>query len=190
MTPLAVRLLSVSSLAVIACTTSHTAPSSADWQKQTYERNRTPRIIVQACLPTAEDVELISITTIRTDSFQRSSTSRSGQTAADQPYFEEYSAFPHETKAIVVAKTRPGPLFVFKPPHALSAAGWSAWVPPLFETNDSRTHFKILNDQQYSGSPASSDAPRLRFILMPFSEYLVRVGERRLGKLSETVPPC
>jgi hypothetical protein len=166
------------------------APTSGKWQQRLYEDNRTPRIILQVCVPDSNSGELVSLTTVRRDSLAGGHISKDGTTLGGQPYFEDYSGFVAETKAIVVSYSQEGLRYVFLPPKKLSPTEWTQWLPATYASDQRDVAFRILYGQDLNSVPVPVSSPRLRIILMPFVTYLDRVRDRRTGSFSEAVPQC
>jgi hypothetical protein len=47
-----------------------------------------------------------------------------------------------------------------------------------------------VQGRKYAVVPTPENAPKLRYRLMLFSDYLARVGARRDGAVKESVGPC
>jgi hypothetical protein len=180
------RALALLSVALSGCV----APASGNWQQRLYEDSRALRIVLQVCVPQVGDGKFVSLTTVRRDSLASGRMSRDGTTLGGQPYFETYSGFPAETRAIVVSYSQEGPWYVFSPPKKLSSADWTGWVLATYASEQRDVTFSILNGQEPKKVPVPGSSPRVRFILMPFVTHLDRVRDRRTGQFSESVPEC
>ena len=80
--------------------------------------------------------------------------------------------------------------YVFSTVKIVPREEWSDWLDPLFSTEDSDFIWRALHDKSYTKVPYIKGAPRIRYILMPFNDYLQRVRLRRNGPLPESIPPC
>jgi hypothetical protein len=180
------RALAFVSVILVGCA----APTSSNWQQRLYEDSRTPRIILQVCLRDSDGHASVSLTTVKKDSLGRGRLSKVGTTLGGQTYFEDYSGFVDETKAIVVSYGQEGLRYVFLPPKKLPPTEWTQWLPANYASDQQDVAFRILYGQDQNSVPVPVSSPRMRIILMPFVTYLDRVRDRRTGNFSEAVPQC
>ena len=165
--------------------------SASDWRDHQRMRDQEPKIIVQVCVPEPKLSSVISIRTVRKGSYGGGGVAKSGTTSGGQTYYEKFAASPTETEALLVHRPGDGMEFVFIPPTRLSNSEWSQWSIPMFASKDFGLAFKLLNGQHPSTiAEPLVDAPRMRFILMSFAEYLERTKQRGLGRSVEAVPGC
>lgn len=115
---------------------------------------------------------------------------KAGKTLGEQPYFEDFSGFTVDTKAIVVSYSQQGRRYVFLPPDNVSLTAWTDWLTATYVSDDEDVEFRILYAKDSSTTPVPVSSPRVRMTLMPFVTFLRRVSERREGVFSETVPQC
>lgn len=169
------------------------APASSDWKTQLYEDSVRPRIILQVCVSqtNGNGPELISVSSVRSDSIGGSAVKRAGATEAGQPYFEASSGFPAKSLGIVVAESRDGLRYVFFAPKNLTSGRWSGWTPPAHASESgSDVSFDLLYGREPKKVPLPSSAPRVRFTLMSSVAFGERLVARRENRLNESVPAC
>ena len=186
------------SLAIAGCSVPPKPSPSAGWAEQLHYRTETPRVIVQVCMPDRSANRRLFFGTVeaprRAELFFGSIGGRGldpiGTTEAGQPYYETYSELPGETAAIVVSQGIDGEQFVFKPLLRPSEKEWSQWIRPNFSTRDKNIRYEILAGLEFQDAPTVESAPRARYILMKFNDYLGTVRDRRLGIFTSVVPAC
>jgi hypothetical protein len=171
------------------CSSNRPAAGGSDWKERIEVNNRTPRIIVQVCTPvSAPGLGIGMITRSRVGG---GSETKTWTTTDGQAVYETYAEFPGETLAVTTQPSRKSDIRqVFIPPDDISSTGWSSWYPPAFETTEPNFEWKFFYGHPFQKVSPSKDAPRIRYILMSFNDYLERVRQRRLGQFSEGVPPC
>jgi hypothetical protein len=129
--------------------------------------------------------------TVRKGGYGGGGVAKSGTTSGGQTYYEKFAAPPTEIEALLVHLPGDGMEFVFVPPTHLSNSEWSQWSVPVFASKEFGLAFKLLNGQHPSTITAPLvNAPRMRFILMSFADYLERTKQRGLGSLVEATPGC
>jgi hypothetical protein len=172
--------------------TAVTTKPMVGWQTDLEVSNKVPRVVVQVCWPSAGAV--VSFETLTGPpivSSNHTPAKQTGSTRSGQPVFETYSAFASDLRANVVSARRPATtMFVFDTAQVRLGPDWSAWQVPRFASNDDSLTWKMLHGRPYERLASPDDAPRLRYILMPFNDYLGRVRQRRTGEFAEDVPPC
>ncbi len=182
-------LLVVLAFSLAGCRSTQSAGSEPDWKVRLDERDRTPRIIVQVCTPVA--TQGFGVGMISRWSIGGGTETKTGVTTVGQAIYETYADFPEDTVAVTAKPSRTSALaHVFIPPREIVTSNWSNWHPPTIETDDEYFALKLFHGKLSKKLPISRDAPKIRYILMSFNDYLERVKQRRLGQFSEIVPPC
>ena len=151
-------------------------------------------VVTQICLPNdkgrSEDV--VWLDPVTRSGYGGRAERITAVTASDQPVFESYAGPPTDIVGIVVflASAR-DTRFIFVLPQSLSAASWSQWEGARFSTKNDRVPGFLMRGMEVpdKASPSTS-APRIRYRLMRFNEYLSGVGKRREKGIETDLPPC
>jgi hypothetical protein len=166
--------------------------------EQVQYRANAPNVIVQICLPGSHATDRLGFGTVQLarpqelfyGSVSGTGLNPVGTTTGMQSYYEHYADLPGETTAIVVSRIDNELQYVFRLPARLSAKEWSQWMRPNFSTTDKDIKYRLLSGRVFEDAPSSENAPSIRYILMPFNEYLKKSEGRRLGRVVPTVPAC
>lgn len=162
-----------------------------NWREELEAHRMKPRLIAQICLSTeAEIIEFTSLARGPIRSMDSTGVKRTGTTSTAQPIFETYTEFPEELMVDIVRISRGEMQYVFSTKGIVPREEWSGWLAPLFATEDRDFFWRALNDKSYTKIPEIKDAPKIRYVLMSFNDYLQRVRLRRNGPLPESIPPC
>ena len=156
------------------------------------KRDQVPRLIIQVCTP--KDVSLAILETVdRGDGVGSVSASlprEIGRTELNQSVHETYSALPGELVANVIRLKGNDMQFVFLPTQFSATSSWTTWLNPHHASTDRMVVQRELRGNKYAIVPTPEPAPKVRYRLMPFRDYLTRVQARREGVLKESVDPC
>lgn len=186
-----VRLvLMLSVLGLAACSSQSIRPPSSDWKESQRQDDLVLRVIVQICVPDAARQGNVSFTSINKDRVLGGGLAKIGKTMHGQAVYEHFSDPPGNVKAISVQGSSSGPAYVFLPLGNISTTDWSDWKPPEFQSEEFGFGLKLLHDQPYKKSEVQANAPRMRYILLSFSEYLARVRQRVAGQSLDAIAPC
>ena len=162
-----------------------------NWREDLDTRNKKPRLIAQVCLSTeAEAIRFATLERGPIRSMDSAGVKRTGTTSVGQSIFETYTAFPEELMVDIVRINGEKMQYVFSTEGIVPRKEWSDWLDPLFATEDRDFFWRALHDKSYTKSPYIKGGPKIRYILMPFNDYLQRVRLRRNGPLPESIPPC
>lgn len=162
----------------------------SDWSGARSDPAKAPRVIFQVCVPHLDSTRFVSVSSIVRGSMGGGAIAKSGTTVRGQPYFESFGDFLAETRAFTILGDHEKALHVFVPPRELSTKEWSPWYPATYASHDKNIELTILHSGKANGDAPSSDAPRMRYILMSFTQFLQRVDDRRQGGSFESVPAC
>jgi hypothetical protein len=151
-------------------------------------------VITQICVPNdkGESKEVVWLDPVTQTGYGGRATRISGVTTGNQPVFELYAGPPREIVGVVVflASARDTKL-IFAPPRSLPTDSWTPWEVARFSSTSDRVQGALLRgvDIPDKSLPAH-DAPRMRYRLMRFNEYLARVGKRRESGIETNLPSC
>lgn len=179
------------SLAMVACAgpAGH-APAPDDWQARQRTRGAALRVIFQACLPESAGNERVIVTVIKNYGYGGGREERTSKTVTEQSVYESFADLPDETRAITVQRSADSPVFLFEPPKRIPNGSWTQWHLPNMQSSSFDYVYQYYYRRDAPHSEPESGAPRVRFTLLSFEDYLARVRRRASRDLVETAPEC
>ena len=149
-----------------------------------------PHIVAQLCLPkaSAESPYSLPLDEIGLNSINSVWGRQAGLTTAGQSVFEAYLGERGYARYLVFTGRKP-PSMVFVIPARVSPDSWTEWRAADFQSAHPELQFVLLSDQRVGDRDAPpDDAPRIRYQVLPFEQYLERSGARNGGE--RDIPAC
>ena len=152
-------------------------------------------VITQICLRSAKgtsnDVVWLDPVT-RVGYGVRAVQRMTGLTTTHQPVFETYAAPPTDIVGIVIfLSSDRATRLIFVPPRSLPTDSWTGWERARSSTKSDRAQRLLMRGMDLPDKTVPApEAPRARYRLMRFTEWLSRVREIRENGIETNLPPC
>jgi hypothetical protein len=148
-------------------------------------------VIAQLCFPqrAAEKPPWLPVDEVRRGSIAAVQALEAGLTTDDQRVVELVLSEPGYSRHLILSLEPAATVFMI--PGRFTAGEWSAWRPADFQSAHPELQFFLLSDQRVPDrSTVPEAAPRIRFQVMPYEQYLELERRRREQGAPHDLPAC
>jgi hypothetical protein len=151
-----------------------------------------PHIVAQLCFPKRASgiAPWLPLDEVGRQSITAVQAIEAGLTTDDQRVVELALGEPGYSRHLILSLD-PSAAIVFHIPARFSPGEWSPWRPADFQSAHPELQFFLLSEQRIPDRAAATNgAPRIRFNVMPYEQYLERERRRREQGVPHDLPAC